>query len=82
MTSATRNLLDLLKGLPERERAAITHELLLSLEEEDFDSDSETAWAAEIERRLAAVEKGQFSAQPWREAIEAIRQSLSQGPSS
>jgi len=68
-------------GLPEQERAAITNELLLSLEE-DFDADCETAWAAEIERRMEAVDQGQFSAQPWREAIQAIRQSLSQRPES
>jgi putative addiction module component (TIGR02574 family) len=82
MTTAMRDLLDVLKQLPPSERAAITNELLLSLEEEEFDPDCETAWAAEIERRMAAVDKGEFSAQPWRKAIEAIRKSLSRKPSS
>ena len=82
MPNAMRDLVDVLKALPTSERAAITRELLMTLEEEDFDGDCETAWAAEIESRLATVESGQFSARPWREAIETIRQSLSQGPPS
>ncbi len=79
MTSI-HNLLELLMGLPEQQRAAISRELLLSLEGEDFDADCESAWAVEIENRLAAVDKGQFSARPWRETLEAIRQSLQPGP--
>ena len=82
MTTAMRDLLDVLKKLPPRERAAITNELILSLEEEDFDPDCETAWTAEIERRMAAVDEERFSAQPWRKAIEAIRKSLSRRLSS
>jgi putative addiction module component (TIGR02574 family) len=82
MSTATRTLLELLMALSKRERAALARELLLSLEGEDFDADCETAWAAEIERRMEAVDQGQFSAQPWREAIQAIRQSLSQRPES
>ena len=79
MPNAMHNLVDLLKTLPTKERAAITRELLLTLEDDDFDADCETAWAAEIEKRLTAVESGQISARPWREAMETIRQSLSQG---
>jgi hypothetical protein len=61
--------LELLMAAPEQDRPPISQEL---------DDNVEEAWAEEIEARLASVDKGQFSASPWREAIESIRQSLSQ----
>jgi len=84
MTFRAQEVLREALALPVDERADVAAELLASLDEGGGEdpAEVEAAWAAEIERRLAAVEKGQFSAQPWREAIEAIRQSLSQGPSS
>ena len=63
--------------LPESDRAALARQLLLSLEPEDFDADSESAWQAEIELRLAAVDSGNFEARDWREAVARIRKSLS-----
>ncbi len=58
------------------ERAALAHQLLLSLEEDGFDEDSEAAWAAELESRLTRIERGEFQASDWREAIARMRQSL------
>ena len=63
--------------LSESDRAALARQLLLSLEPEDFDADSESAWQAEIELRLAAVDSGNFEASDWREAVARIRKSLS-----
>lgn len=68
-------------GMPPSDRAALAHRLLLSLEADDFDADSETAWAAELETRLARVEAGNFEARDWREALTRMRQSLSRKPS-
>jgi putative addiction module component (TIGR02574 family) len=71
-------------GLPEDERAALAKQLLLSLEPDDFDIDSEAAWAVEIEARLDVVERGGYAAQEWREALMEIRSRLSnsKGPKS
>jgi putative addiction module component (TIGR02574 family) len=62
--------------LPEPQRAALARQLLLSLEPDDFDEDSEAAWATELEARLAAIEQGKFEAKDWRESLAEIRQSL------
>ncbi|HUY35922.1 MAG TPA: addiction module protein [Pirellulales bacterium] len=69
-------------GLPEDARASLARQLLLSLETDDFDSDSEAAWAIEIEARLAAVERGGYAAQDWREALAEIRSRLPKEPNS
>lgn len=63
------------------DRATLVHRLLLSLEANDFDADSEAAWEAELEVRLARIEQGDFQARDWREALTRIRQSLSRKPS-
>jgi putative addiction module component (TIGR02574 family) len=68
--------------LPESERAALARQLLLSLEPEDFDLDSDVLWAAEIEARLALVERGQFTASDWRDALARVRDNLNQEPKS
>jgi putative addiction module component (TIGR02574 family) len=71
-------LLNRVLELPVQDRAILAHKLLLSLEPDDFDEDSEDAWRQELEQRLARVEQGQYSARPWRDAIAEIRQSLAQ----
>jgi hypothetical protein len=85
-------------SLPEQERAALTRQLLFSLEAEhftnlarqlwlnvetgDFDADNEAAWAMELEARMAGIEEGRYKARDWREALTDIRNSLTTGPSS
>jgi hypothetical protein len=56
--------------MPSNDRAALAHRLLLSLEPDDFDAESEMAWALELEARLARIEQGNFQARDWREALE------------
>lgn len=65
--------------LPEPDRATLARRLLLSLEPEDFDDDSEAAWATEIAARLDRVENGQFTARDWREVIADLQKALSEG---
>jgi Putative addiction module component len=63
--------------LPEKERADIAHQLLLSLEQENFkDDEIAAAWQQEIESRLQKVASGNFRAFEWRQAIQEIRQEL------
>jgi putative addiction module component (TIGR02574 family) len=76
------DLFNLARELPEPDRAALAHRLLLSLEADAFDPDSQAAWVEELEARLAKVEQGQFAARYWREAVADIRQSLSEKPPS
>ena len=76
--NAISNLLNSALQLPAPQRAALAHELLLSLEPQNFDADADTAWAREIEVRMAAVAQGNYVAQDWREAIAQIREGLSQ----
>ena len=62
--------------LSESDRAALARQLLLSLEPDDFDADSDSAWQTEIELRLASVERGGYQASDWREALARVRKSL------
>jgi hypothetical protein len=84
--------------LPEQERAALTRQLLFSLEAEhlttlarhlwlnvetgDWDSNNEAAWAKELEARMAGIDEGRYSARDWRDALADMRKSLTEGPSS
>ena len=52
--------------LTEEERASLAGLLIDSLEG-DPDADVETAWAAEIQRRVAEVESGTARTVPWEE---------------
>ena len=78
----TNEILDLALKLPSQERAAMARQLLLSLEPESTETDREEFWQAEINARLARVEKGEYSASEWRDAVSRIRSSLVQGPAS
>lgn len=53
--------------------------LLESLEPQEADSDADEAWADEIERRVAAYDRGETASVDASEAIERIRQGLREG---
>ena len=57
MATADDLLSDALR-LPPEERAWLAHELLLSLEATGADSDAETEWTRELERRAQEVIDG------------------------
>jgi putative addiction module component (TIGR02574 family) len=63
--------------LSPEDRARLARDLLLSLEPETRQEESESAWAGEIEARSAAVARGEFTASDWRESLERIRETLS-----
>ncbi len=61
--------------LPKSARAKLAHDLLLSLEDEPFDSPDEVekGWAAEIGRRLRDVEDGRVKLIPAEQAVRSVR---------
>lgn len=80
MVSSSEVMANAMK-LPEKERADLAHQLLLSLEPEDFDDkEIAAAWQHEIEARLQKIADGTFHAQPSREAVAEIRQQLKKDP--
>jgi len=76
MSTRADTLLDTALTLPPKERAWLASELIASLDESN-DSDVETAWAAEIERRIAEVESGEAETKSWDEVRAQIRAKLS-----
>ena len=64
MTKAAEAVLADALRLDADSRAALAVELLASLDGPQ-DADSEAAWNAEIERRVAAIEAGTVRLEPW-----------------
>jgi len=61
--------------LPEHERAKIAARLLESLDEE-AQADVDAAWAAEIERRCAAVDSGELRTSDWKDVRARIEREI------
>ena len=73
----TQEFLSHAMQLPMKERADIVHQLLLSLEPEQFgDDEIAAAWQQEIEARLQKIAGGNFQAHDWRQALQEIRQEM------
>ena len=70
-------IVDAAMALDAGQRAEVAHQLLLSLEPDDFDADADSAWAEEIRRRRQAILDGRVILRDWDEAVADIRQSLS-----
>ena len=64
--------------LSQTDRALLARDLLLSLEDGDFDDDAQAAWAREIEARSAVVAAGEYTAKEWRDSIRSLREDLQQ----
>ena len=65
-------------GLTAKQRAALAHDLLISLEEDEPDADAASAWAEEIEDRSAAYAAGEIEAFDWRESLARSRAAFEQ----
>ena len=75
MSKATRSVCaDALRLEPDT-RAELAAELLASLDGPQ-DPDAETAWDAEIERRVAAIEAGTISLEPWADVKRRIEKEI------
>lgn len=68
-------------ALPEEERAALAHDLLLSLAPDEVASKEEweQAWAEELQLRASRYERGETTARDWREVLAEVRASLARG---
>ena len=58
--------------LPLKERAELAHELIVSLDDA-IDKEVETAWDAEIERRVKEIKSGKAKGRPAEEILAEIR---------
>jgi putative addiction module component (TIGR02574 family) len=72
MSSLTNEVFSRALALPIKDRAALARRLLESLESEPPYADWETAWAEELDRRIAKVEAGNVETRDWREVIANI----------
>lgn len=70
MAREARALLDEVLQLPLDERAKMAAELLESLHEAE--EDVERAWAAEIEKRVAAARAGELASTDWRTVLDRV----------
>lgn len=68
-------------ALQRSDRARLAQELLWSLEDarDDKPADVEAAWAAEIERRLGDLDRGEAKTVPWPEARARIQRAIRKG---
>lgn len=58
--------------LPPEERAELAHELIVSLDDV-VDKEAETAWDAEIERRVKKIKSGKAKGRPAENILAEIR---------
>jgi len=72
--NAAKLLTDALQ-LPPSERAELATELIASLDGK-ADRDVETAWAAEIERRVAELEAGRSAGASWDDVRRRIERDI------
>lgn len=74
MTSAVKRILDEALDLPDDERAALTEALSDSLHPEPVELSPE--WKAEIEGRIAQLERGEARSVAWEEVEATVRRTL------
>lgn len=74
MTRAASDLLDEVLELPLAERARIAAELLESLHETEHEVES--AWAAEIQQRVAAARAGELESTNWRTVLDRVEKAV------
>lgn len=75
MTESARQLLANALRLDLDARAEIAAELLASLDGPG-DPDAEAAWAAEIDRRVVAIESGASTLEPWEDVKRRIAKDI------
>ena len=75
MTKRTEMVLADALRLDEDSRAELAAELLASLDGPS-DPDAEAAWSAEIERRIASIEAGTATLEPWDDVRRRIEREI------
>lgn len=74
MIEEARKIVERALEMPARERAEIAQRLLESLDRQ-VDTDVESAWQSEVERRISELDSGQVSCIPWEEVRERLMRS-------
>lgn len=74
MIRSSRDVLSEALQLPLDERAKIAAELLESLD--DAEEQVQAAWAAEIQKRVAAARAGELESTDWRVALERVEREV------
>lgn len=62
-------------ALPERDRAFLVHQLIVSLDD-TVDADAEAQWNQVIDRRSIEIEEGKVACRPVEETVRDIRAKL------
>lgn len=71
MVDEVRKIVEQALKMPARERAEIAQRLLESLDRQ-IDSDAESAWQSEVERRISELDSGRVACIPWEEVRERL----------
>jgi putative addiction module component (TIGR02574 family) len=74
MVEEARKIVERALKMPARERAEIAQRLLESLDLQ-MDTDVESAWQSEVERRISELDSGQVACIPWEEVRERLTRS-------
>ncbi len=77
--AATAELLEALLELPRPDRARLAHWLIESLEPGGDSLNAEAAWSAELDARLAAVDRGELAEGTAADVLRRAREVLAQG---
>ena len=72
MNTESKKLLRSALALPESDRAKIAASLIHSLDTET-DDDVDSAWAAEIQRRIESIDNGEAKLVPWDDVMREMR---------
>jgi putative addiction module component (TIGR02574 family) len=72
MNTEVQQLLQSALALPETERAELAASLIRSLDAEP-DAEVDAAWAAEIQRRVESIDKGDVKLIPWDDVMHEMR---------
>ncbi|MFM7202611.1 MAG: addiction module protein [Myxococcota bacterium] len=76
MHTSSEQVIHTAMELPLEARARLNCQLLLSLEPEDADEDSEALCLRELEARMDRLEKGEYPSQDWQESVTWLRSRL------
>jgi putative addiction module component (TIGR02574 family) len=72
MKTESQGVLQSALALPDSDRAEIAASLIRSLDTET-DDDVDAAWAAEIQRRIESIERGDVKLVPWDDVMREMR---------
>ena len=72
--ATSADVLDSALRLPDRERARIAERLIASLDPiVEPSTEVELAWQAEVQKRLAQVDRGEVQCIPWEQVRDRLR---------